>query len=80
MFFDKLDRWPTIEQIFNDMASAEKLEDTQFTRSIQEKDVLPEFDNLYGFPKSYFLNRSSRDCDSELMSITEFRLLETGEI
>ncbi len=76
--YENLDRWPTIEKIFNDMSDAEKSEYTQFTKSIQEKDVLPVFDDVYGFPISYYLNRTNNFCDSELMNISEFKLMETA--
>ena len=63
---------PTIDTIFEDMLT--RLNDFPKTYSAKwnNKDSLTEFHPTLGYPTAYFIDQSSKECDSKEVSIYNF--------
>lgn len=64
--------WPTITKLFETMVVDASDNPTVFSKNRIEINKEPEFDELYGYPVSYYFDKSNKECDAFSVRISEF--------
>lgn len=65
--------WPTIPELLESMLKNSQTRYLLFAKSRTEPTELPVFDDLYGYPVTYYFDKSDSSCDAHNMIISEFQ-------
>lgn len=65
--------WPTISELLETMLENSQTRYLSFAKSRTEPKELPVFNDLYGYPLTYYFDKSDSFCDAYNVIISEFQ-------
>ena len=72
-YLSNIESWPTIDLLFEEMISLYMAEHKFFSKSEADLGSEPEFDLVYGYPISYYVDKSDSECDAFSVITSEFQ-------
>jgi hypothetical protein len=72
-YLDSISGYETIDEVFQSMLQKANCDFRYFSKGREALGEYPQFDPTYGYPVSYYYDKSRNSCDGESMLIRDFQ-------